>query len=101
MDILIKYMEMPSCCSSCPFLYAHYGEMGCRFVGRIKEIFSPNRPKDCPLVPVPEHGRLIDVDAVIRQLRKWGDAPIKRDNFEIANLLESLAETDTVLEASK
>ena len=47
-----------------------------------------------------KHGRFIDVDDAIRILRKWGDAPIKRNNFEIADLLESLAEIDTVLEAS-
>ena len=47
-----------------------------------------------------KHGRFIDVDDAIMKLRKWGDAPIKRNNFEIADLLESIAETDTVLEAS-
>lgn len=62
MDILIKNMEMPSCCGSCPFLYSHYGNMGCRFVGRVEEIFSPNRPKDCPLIPVPEHGDLVQLN---------------------------------------
>ena len=98
MDILIKNMEMPKSCITGKLPYYEY----CPFFGDCsKASAKTERPSDCPLIPVPEHGRLIDVDAVIRQLRKWGDAPIKRDNFEIANLLESLAETNTVLEANK
>ena len=59
-------------------------------------------PSDYPYIEIAdEHGRFIDVDDAIRQLRKWGDAPIKRNNFEIADLLESIAETDTVLEANE
>ena len=93
MDILIKGLEMPSCCNSCPFLYAHYGEMGCRFVGRIKEIFSPNRPKNCPLIPVPEHGRLVDADILL------ADHP-KTANWDYMVLECIIRNAPTVLEAS-
>lgn len=79
MDILIKNMEMPSCCGSCPFLYSHYGNMGCRFVGRVEEIFSPNRPKDCPLVSIPEHGDLIDRDSLVARFQHHTSNPTGYD----------------------
>lgn len=67
------------------------------------ETIGSDNMTHCPIVgEIPDkHGRFVDVDTVIRQLRKYGDAPIKRNNFEIADLLESIAETDTVLEASE
>lgn len=60
-DILIKGMEMPTSCKDCPCFCEEY------FYCRAKEgdnIGLGNRPKDCPLVPVPPHGRLIDADAL-------------------------------------
>ena len=47
MSILIKGMEMPTSCHKCPLLY-------------VTSICDGS--KDCPLVPVPPHGRLIDGD---------------------------------------
>ena len=47
MSVLIKNMEMPLSCHECPFLY----------VTNICDGFT-----DCPIVPVPTHGRLIDAD---------------------------------------
>ena len=50
-------MEMPKSCSRC-FCMA-----SCRLW---KNIMHPefNRHRNCPLVPVPPHGRLIDVDTI-------------------------------------
>lgn len=65
MSILIKGMEMPSCCDDC-WALDEYGDYPvCRITSeqrgynfRIRE----KRMDNCPLVPVPPHGRLIDAD---------------------------------------
>ena len=55
MSVLIKGMEKPKSCESCPF--EDFG--GCMF--RVQK-------EDCPLVEIPTpHGRLIDADAVLLQ----------------------------------
>ena len=62
MSVLIKGMEMPKNCSDCPLCY---DMMECsvsviRFFKVKKQAFdfSTERHPNCPLVPVPEHGRL-------------------------------------------
>lgn len=85
MDILIKNMEMPSCCEECPFMKKvcdiyftdkktgvktpyHYVD-SCSLTGSWFDPFSDDSPKPCPLIPVPEHGDLIDRDAVLNELK--------------------------------
>lgn len=65
MSILIKGMEMPKNCDKCWALDDYGDYPRCRITEeqrgynfRIRE----NRMDDCPLVPVPEHGDLIDYD---------------------------------------
>ena len=53
MSVLIKGMEMPTNCHECPLLF-------------VTSICDGS--KDCPLVHVPPHGRLIDADALISVL---------------------------------
>ena len=66
MSILIKSMEMPDRCFSCPMLdsdccgisrgsYIEYREVDV-------DVALDSRPDWCPLIPVPDHGRLIDAD---------------------------------------
>lgn len=67
MSILIPGMEMPTSCNKCPMhFYEGHGICSCRVLGAIEddEILKPwkKRRKDCPLVPVPTHGDLIDRD---------------------------------------
>lgn len=77
MSILIKGMEMPKSCSSCPMLEGYDDDGLCHAVGRWlddDEVWEwdvypegdvdLSRPSNCPLVPVPPHGRLIDADAL-------------------------------------
>ena len=65
MSILIKGMEMPKGCGSCPCgIYGDCDAVTPRKKLTIKHRWSGDeRPDWCPLVPVPEHGRLIDADA--------------------------------------
>ena len=67
MSVYIKGMEMPTCCAECKLCallpindYAIFRK--CLPLNRRAEI--PIRREDCPLIPVPDHGRLIDADAL-------------------------------------
>ena len=73
-DILIKNMEMPSCCGFCRFYrkqkdginYCHAQRTA--ISGGI-EVLDKLR-KGCPLVALPEHGRLIDGDKLLSIFRQ-------------------------------
>ena len=54
MSVILKGVEMPERCGQC-FLR----------VGNCKQrIYREQRPKNCPLVELPPHGRLIDIKSV-------------------------------------
>ena len=62
MSILIRGMEMPSCCMFCPIsAAASCGLSNPPVIMTSKEMLQ-GRPDWCPLVPIPPHGRLIDAD---------------------------------------
>jgi hypothetical protein len=61
MGIYLPDMEMPISCAKCKL----FGEYGCPFIGAVGYALTRGkRNEDCPLVPVPAHGRLIDADAL-------------------------------------
>lgn len=70
MSILIKGMEMPFTCLTCDF-HKCAGGVGdfCSLTKRRQFRFK-NRPKDCPLIELPPHGRLIDAEALLSLLDK-------------------------------
>lgn len=55
--VYIKGFPVPNNCGACPLRLAW-----CR-----ERIYMVNRPERCPLIPVLDHGRLIDADAFIKQ----------------------------------
>ena len=61
MAVLIKGMEMPNNCRDC------WHSLCCKYTLTGDERYY-SKSDDCPLVPVPEHGRLIDADALVREL---------------------------------
>ena len=66
MSILIKDMEMPKNCGDCKAFVCYRqwaGDMGDCFCGITKEdAKAKEKNADCPLVPVPPHGALMDRD---------------------------------------
>jgi len=69
MSVYIKGMEMPTSCFYCPFREkVNPDDYVCMALNKeFEETFSliaGKRYKNCPLIPVPEHGRLIDADAL-------------------------------------
>lgn len=75
MSILIKGMEMPTCCMFCPIS----NNVGCGLTNppviiTSKEMLA-GRPDWCPLVPVPPHGRLGDLDKLEQMFSDIDHAP--------------------------
>ena len=69
MSILIKGMEMPKNCMSCPFPAVGVDAYYCHCPTQDGKEYdfkdAETIPDDCPLVEVPTpHGRLIDADAI-------------------------------------
>jgi len=60
MSVLIRGMKMPSGCISCDLCNTFTDEPYCRRL--MRKTPKATRLKDCPLVEVPPHGRLIDAD---------------------------------------
>ena len=77
MGIYIKDMEMPSKCAECRLMRI-WGKDNPSYVCMPAKVYIEDfltnaykpRPECCPLIPVPPHGRLIDADAVERNLIK-------------------------------
>ena len=89
MSILIKGMEMPTCCCVCPCFNDEY----CYCQAADKDLGSipiDHRHPDCPLVPVPPHGRLIDADELLASFKESIDECHKWAN-EIPNETEMYA----------
>lgn len=60
MSVIIKNMKMPENCFICRYVCTmHYSKK-----------WRHKRHPDCPLVEVPPHGRLIDVDAFVKYVCK-------------------------------
>ena len=60
--IYIKGMEMPKNCCQCP-VNMELCKRGYKYLLEHPELYD-ERADDCPLIPVPDHGRLIDADAL-------------------------------------
>ena len=61
--IYIKGMDMPKSCYVCPFNVFKICLINTLQEGKYSVTHS------CPLVPVPDHGRLIDADALIADIQ--------------------------------
>lgn len=75
MSILIKGMEMPTDCTECWFRKTarHEYLVDCQICPFTGDTTPYTKRKDnCPLVPVPKHGRLIDADALMDEAYQPG-----------------------------
>ena len=77
MSVLIKGMEMPTSCHSCCFFgqayiwesdFEGYTKSYCNRTGSHTFDYVDKILPNCPLIPVPPHGRLIDADALYKDL---------------------------------
>lgn len=110
MNIIIKGMDMPSCCGECRFL-DDYGDYPCCIITdeqrgynfRIRE----KRMDHCPLISFPSHGKLINVDAVKEWVENWFRMNrnyhpyAKLNNIPITELYDILERMPTIISADK
>jgi len=74
MSILIEGMEMPDTCTRCDYIGLNVA-IGCKVVTG-----TNGRADNCPLTEVPEpHGRLIDADALVEDLKRQCEEVFKID----------------------
>lgn len=101
--IYIPGMEMPTRCEECPCFYPEYNECNA-IVGRWVD-GKGTPPSDCPLVPVPDHGRLGDLDALEVHTKKLYTAAFADGNssfhFAYRSLSKVIANAPTIIPASK
>ena len=84
MSVILKGVEMPERCGQC-FLR----------VGNCKQrIYMEQRPKNCPLVKLPPHGRLGDLDELYKVANMADDF-----GADTLDMLKLIADTPTVIEA--
>lgn len=97
MSILIRGMEMPTSCATCKL----FGEYGCPLIGTVTYALTRGkRHKDCPLVSVPPHGRLINADAL--GITDFEIVMCNGDYKELAKMiLEKIENAPTVIPASE
>ena len=63
MSVIVKGMEMPKNCKSCPLRYSSTGYAWCDITGASLALEIDMRDYTCPLVEIPTpHGRLGDLD---------------------------------------
>ncbi len=72
MGVYIHGMEMPTNCCQCP-VNMEVCKRGYKYLLAHPELYD-KRADDCPLVPVPPHGRLIDADALMMHKGNCYDA---------------------------
>lgn len=72
MSVYIKGMEMPTSCNECRF----FVDAWCYALEFDDWRNAYNKPPEgerlsgCPLIPVPDHGRLIDKDVMCKECRR-------------------------------
>ena len=73
MSVLIRGMEMPKDgCRDCIFVNRKWHGDVCPILKRevTGNVERGGFQTDCPLVPVPSHGRLIDADAFVKHIKE-------------------------------
>lgn len=108
--IYIPGMEMPKNCFDCDFslFYNEMADLVCPILrGEVSDCgFNTleERHPDCPLVPVPNHGRLINADALWVEINKIcdrRDAEIITDLTCLQQILSAVRHAPTVIPADK
>ena len=100
MSVLIKGLIMPSCCDGCTFSdWSNLHQTAsCKlhdydpcFADHSRE-YTDKRAEFCPLVEIPEHGRLIDADALLKKtINNPSHAPyiVEKDIRDMPTVIES------------
>lgn len=101
MSVLIKGMEMPSNCYKCHLRQRNGMYIVCPVAHARFSVADVNildfRLKNCPLVPIPPHGRLIDADVLWEAVYKaWGT---EYDPWVCSSFMDIVSNAPTVIPA--
>ena len=111
MSILIKGMRMPKNCIKCPMQFggmcyvmpADVDES--RVAPTVEEAWKQGKPDWCPLVEIPEHGRLVDADKMNDILLKEKERVKGSENilgaFAVGFAIGFIHKVPTVIEAER
>ena len=95
MSVLIKGITKPTDCILCPMLIGAW--QMCGLLNR--EVYPKGTPKNCPMVELPPHGRLIDADALWDVAYKaWGT---EYDPWVCNLFMEMINNAPTIIEAEE
>ena len=102
MGVYNKGMEMPTSCYDCDFAYQdqdseHNVYWTCAAVH--KSACMHERREDCPLVPVPPHGDLIDRDALMKKLNNCMFPSDMVTTRAVSMAMNWLKESPTIIES--
>ena len=111
-EYIFRTNKSIKCCGECPAIKSPAGFTGNTYfdgchLDENLEVMAEERHENCPLVELPEHGRLIDADRLTQVMK---NAILISNNGDLKdNLLklvcectiDYLKESPTVLEASK
>lgn len=104
MSVLIRGMEMPTRCGECSIVQKTKSAYRCPLASKAKgfscvtNFGSIEIPEYCPLVEIPAHGRLIDADAMIYDIRKQ-NPPTEYIRNRNSNMIYYLQRQKTVIKA--
>lgn len=111
MSVYIRGMEMPKKCADCRFFhYEGHDAFCCKALKELiyddGEVFKPwkKRLKNCPLIPVPEHGRLGDLDAAVELAMQYcpdDDGACSKAGSDLRELLDEIEGLPTIIPADK
>lgn len=103
MGVYIKGMKMPTNCYKCDMRRRDGMDIVCPIAHERFSVVDVNileyRLKNCPLLPVPAHGRLGDMDAIARKIRRFGDY-VDFTKDEIAGWFEN-GDFETIIPAEE
>ena len=104
MSIIIENMKMPKTCKECPF---SDHETWCLIPGDWrKRYYLPDdeRSEHCPLIELPPHVKLIDVNALLDEAEWYGERATYDNPMpdgEEAVSVENILNAPTVIEAEE
>ena len=94
MSVYIKGMDMPKSCYKCPLRRRDGMDIVCPVAHERFSVADVNildyHLDNCPLVPVPPHGDLIDRDAYEKLLRGLGSRDYRREKGTICDAIKFL-----------
>ena len=107
MALIVKGLNMPTCCDMCEFCIQDFDNLVafCSasniYWNNISDVPYDKCHPVCPLIELPPHGRLIDVDYLKEHLYQCeiNGRPLHRMFTEIDELFDVIDNVPTVLEA--